>query len=323
MSSFMDRICSCIYNGGMKAFQEIRHYPTELSVWHSIHKNIGISAHWHNEIEIISLRAGSCVMHINSETIPAKAGDLLVCDSGDIHYCRDHSEDLVFEFLVFDPELLKFHMKNQAFASHKLDGTLVKGTELEEEWTGVLARIDREISGQKKYHKEYLRASLTAFWCCFLRYCTFAEDTPEVDQHRIVQQFRKVLSYMEQNYREEITLAQVADLAGFSVSYTSRFFRRLTGTGFLEYLNLLRVSNAADMLHNTDLRIIDIAYECGFNNNRSFNRTFLRYAGVTPSEYRERGSEDHSFGETLRSFREFTTEGDRNPTLIRAEETIE
>lgn len=302
----------------MKAFQEIREYPQGLEVWHSSIGNIGISAHWHNEIEFIYIAEGECTMNINSETIKAVAGDLIVIDSGDVHYCNERSKDLVFEFLIFNPNLLKFQLKKHTFGTHLIKKELVEGTSLKFEWNVLNNRIDRELNDQMKYYKEYIRSELTSFWCYFMRVYSSMEipDNNVHNQQQIVKKFRGVLSYMEEHFKEDITLNEISNIAGFSVSYTSKYFRKLTGYGFLEYLNMLRISYAADQLHNTELRIIDVAYDCGFNNIRSFNRTFLKYTGWTPSDYRESHIDESLFFASSRSFDEITTGADKNPTVI-------
>lgn len=302
----------------MKAFQEIREYTQGLQVWHSCIGNIGISAHWHNEIELIYIASGSCVMHINSETIDASEGDFILIDSGDVHYCHQRSEDLVFEFLIFSPDLLNFKLKKQTFGTHIINKELAERTSLKFEWNALTNRLDRELNDQMKFYKEYICSELSAFWCYLLRVYTSIEVhvSDAIAQNRIVTKFRGVLSYMEEHFREDITLNDISVIAGFSVSYTSKYFRKLTGYGFLEYLNMLRISYAAEQLHKEELRIIDIAYDCGFNNIRSFNRTFLKYTGWTPSDYRDSHIDESLFFASSRSFNEITTGEGKNPTVI-------
>jgi mannose-6-phosphate isomerase-like protein (cupin superfamily) len=77
----------------MKAFHEVRNYASDFMVWHEHYDNISFVAHWHREIELIYVRSGSAEIHVTDTTLSAKQGDLVVCDSGDIHYCDTHSED--------------------------------------------------------------------------------------------------------------------------------------------------------------------------------------------------------------------------------------
>lgn len=91
---------------------------------------------------------------------------------------------------------------------------------------------------------------------------------------------------MHSAYARPIGLEEIAEAAHMSPSSASRFFRRTTGTTVTDYLNLLRVGAACVLLRDTDLRIADIAADCGYANLSNFNRRFLDLRGTTPSAYR-------------------------------------
>jgi AraC-like DNA-binding protein len=79
---------------------------------------------------------------------------------------------------------------------------------------------------------------------------------------------------------------EAATAAGMSPAAFSRFFHRHVGKTYVGYLNELRVATACRALVETDRPIIEIAYECGFNNLSNFNRRFLMLKGATPRQYR-------------------------------------
>ena len=76
----------------------------------------------------------------------------------------------------------------------------------------------------------------------------------------------------------------------------SRFFRRATGNTFTDFVNLVRVNRACQLLMETERYITHIAYDVGFNNMANFNRRFLDINGMTPSEFRKQGA--GRFGKT-------------------------
>jgi AraC-like DNA-binding protein len=88
-----------------------------------------------------------------------------------------------------------------------------------------------------------------------------------------------------------------ADLAaelGMSESRFSRFFRRVTGNNYTDFVNRVRVNRACQLLMESDRRITHICYEVGFNNVANFNRRFLEVKGMTPTEFRRQS--EHRFG---------------------------
>ena len=84
---------------------------------------------------------------------------------------------------------------------------------------------------------------------------------------------------------------------GMSESRFSRFFRRATGNTFTDFVNLVRVNRACQLLMETDRQVTRICYEVGFNNVANFNRRFREIKGMTPSEFRHQA--EHRFGRIL------------------------
>ena len=97
----------------------------------------------------------------------------------------------------------------------------------------------------------------------------------------------KVKQFINDNYMDEIRLAQLADIAGMSPSAFSRFFKMHTGRNLSDYIIDIRLGFAARMLVDTNMSISEISFNCGFNNLSNFNRIFKRKKGCSPSEFRE------------------------------------
>lgn len=96
-----------------------------------------------------------------------------------------------------------------------------------------------------------------------------------------------IANYISQYYREEITLASAAEMAGFEKTYFSKLFRTITGFGFQDYLLQTRILAAEPLLKDPQLSINVIAEACGFSGGNYFGDVFRRYRGISPSEYRK------------------------------------
>ena len=83
-----------------------------------------------------------------------------------------------------------------------------------------------------------------------------------------------------------MTIAEMADLAGFSESHFMKFFKNTMGVPFTSYLNSYRLTMAGRLLLQSDDTILSIATEVGFDNLSYFNRAFKKQYGMTPSAYR-------------------------------------
>jgi AraC-like DNA-binding protein/CheY-like chemotaxis protein len=98
-----------------------------------------------------------------------------------------------------------------------------------------------------------------------------------------------VLPYLEENYREKITLSDAARVCAMDPFEFSRSFKREHGVTFRDYMIHMRIAAAADMLRNSRSSVLDVACSVGFNDHSHFSRLFRRYMGVSPSVFRKSG----------------------------------
>lgn len=99
---------------------------------------------------------------------------------------------------------------------------------------------------------------------------------------------QKAVNYIKQNYSKPITLDDIAHAATMSRSHLTNTFKLVTGTTPYEYLLTTRLEKASSLLIETNRSILQISYDCGFNNITNFNRAFKQKMGETPSALRLR-----------------------------------
>ncbi len=98
---------------------------------------------------------------------------------------------------------------------------------------------------------------------------------------------QKTLDYIEEHIGEEIEIEKLAETAALSLFYYQRLFGRLVKKSVREYIKLRRLARALKVLHNKDLRILDIALDYGFGSHETFTRAFKEAYSMTPEQYRE------------------------------------
>jgi len=108
------------------------------------------------------------------------------------------------------------------------------------------------------------------------------ERVPTASEQAVQRLVQMLSSHCDQSW----TLAQMAELCGIRRTRLSIVFQKLTGSTPMEYLGRLRMERAKTLLRETDIKVIDIAFECGFNSSQYFANTFKATTGMTPSEYR-------------------------------------
>lgn len=109
----------------------------------------------------------------------------------------------------------------------------------------------------------------------------------KIQQHSDSRRVQKVQDYINQHYKEEIRLNQLADMVGMTEVSFSRFFKLRTGKNLSDYIIDIRLGHATRMLVDSTMSIAEICYESGFNNLSNFNRIFKKKKLVSPKDFRD------------------------------------
>lgn len=110
----------------------------------------------------------------------------------------------------------------------------------------------------------------------------FSHANVGVDSRRV----QRVKDYIDKNYRDEIRLQELADLANMTPTAFSRFFKLRTNRNISDYIIDVRLGHAARLLADSTMSVVEICYHCGFNNISYFNRVFRKRKDCTPTEFR-------------------------------------
>lgn len=95
------------------------------------------------------------------------------------------------------------------------------------------------------------------------------------------------MKYISLNYKNKVTLQEIADFTGYSKNYICAYFKKYSGFSIIEYLNGYRVKKSQEYLKTTDMSVTEISLECGFESITHFGRTFKLISGCSPLQYRK------------------------------------
>jgi len=98
---------------------------------------------------------------------------------------------------------------------------------------------------------------------------------------------KKVEEFINEHFKDEIRLQVLADVANMTPTAFSRFFKLRTGKSISDFIIDVRLGYAARLLADSTNSVVEICYDCGFNNVSNFNRIFKKKKGCTPSQFRE------------------------------------
>lgn len=99
--------------------------------------------------------------------------------------------------------------------------------------------------------------------------------------------FDSILSYVERNYMQDISIQHIAETCSCSKSTISHLFKEYTGSSVKKYINTLRLNQAKKLIKASDLPISNIALLCGFASINYFSAAFKNEMGISPTEYRK------------------------------------
>jgi AraC family transcriptional regulator len=117
----------------------------------------------------------------------------------------------------------------------------------------------------------------------------YAATTPQVTVYEgglPQRQLSQVLDYMNDHLDHDIKLADLAALLNISQFHFSHMFKQAIGTSPYQYLLQQRIERAKQLLKQSDQPIMEIAFQCGFNNHSHLSQQFRRFTGMTPKAYR-------------------------------------
>ena len=129
--------------------------------------------------------------------------------------------------------------------------------------------------------------------------CGIVDKTIQIVEGKVVtdanhhdRRREEIVSFLECNYQQDISLTDLANHCMVTPSYMSSEFKKIFGTNFLFYLNQYRIDRARTLLRDESLSVREIARAVGFGTDQRLIRAFKRYTGMTPGRFRTAGSAD-------------------------------
>ena len=267
-------------------------FPLELYSIDSSHSRYIMPFHWHNDFEIVYIESGEFKMVIGETEYLASTGDAFLIGAGQIH--GGMPTDCVYHCVVFNPELL-LGKSNSGWRNDVLRICDWYGNELKCHYkadSGIIVKLIKDLLFALRLSERRGRqlATLSALYGIFGTVVIEGnlpnEDLPPRERLSGEKKMKKVLAYIEENYCETITLKNLASVVDMNVNYFCEFFRRHTHQTPIDYLNAYRIDAACRMLKVSGCTVTEAAFANGFNDLSYFVKTFKRYKGITPKQYR-------------------------------------
>lgn len=247
--------------------------------------------HWHPFVEILLCCKEGNEVSLNFRKHRMKPNDIVICFPGDLHSINNNSSDAFF-IIQFPMKLISvihdFNVMQQMFYKMpfcEYDPCNI----LHERMVSLIKEMVFLSESDEMFVDAKLYSLLLEFFSLFAKRCMnehVDDSATDADRTKSSNLMAEACLYIMQNCTEPLTIEDVARQIGISRSYFSHLFKDYTQTTFVDYLTKERIRKAETLFLGPKMKLIDIAYECGFSSSSSFNRTFKKIKGMSPKDFR-------------------------------------
>lgn len=235
--------------------------------------------HYHNLFEIYFLESGSCNYFIDNKSYEVLRGDIILIPEGVIHNTmyknEPHSRMLINCSGRFIPASVISVIPSMIY--------LYRNPEITDQVYGLFKKIENEYIQSDEFSSDIL--------CCYTHMLFFllARNKNKCTKVQSSNAYiETIIRYIQKNYSTDISLSKTAKMYSVSPEHLSRTFKKETGFGFCEYVTLVRLQQAEQVLrHANGTSISEIAYACGFNDSNYFSQKFKNAYGFPPSKLKK------------------------------------
>ncbi len=254
-----------------------------------------IPMHWHDSMEILFCLNGEVTVHTEKKSYSLSKNQLIVFDSREVHSINSASSLYMFlcmhvdkkQLSVYCPELELYNISCHPLPlDDPKSSKYIRLCQLARELTRTNIRDKSTRTMQSDGISLLMLADLVEY------FSEYAPPKAISDKAKPNDTIRDIISYVNDHYKEKISLDDIAAQTGFSREYFCRFFKQHMGVTFLQYVNEVRISHAGRLLMSTDMSVAEVMRESGFTNQTIFNRTFKELYGMTPRHARNSSPED-------------------------------
>ena len=261
------------------------------SVFHQ--KGPTFPSHWHEHIEFHYYTKGSAIVYCNSSPIYAKAGDLVVVNSNELHSGENTSGELEYICIIvgvdhlhssiIDPVETKYITpieQNLIMFQNKISGV--------ESVAECINNIAAEYNSKQTGFELEIKSNIYHLLALLMR--NQVKKVLSQSEYRLrarnLERFGIIFSYIDEHHADELTINILSRMVNLSVFHFCRLFKEITGKTLSEYINRVRIEKAERLLLEHEYTIGEVASLCGYNDINYFSRMFRRHRNMSPTQFR-------------------------------------
>lgn len=251
-------------------------------------------AHWHDELEIVTVTCGEIGYNVNGDNIRLHEGDTLIVNSRQLHFSIPVNEYKdKYNLCIIDPILLcgcfsiadryvRPIVDNKSLPYILIDADSDEGKAMYRESYAMMGCMNDNFA---------INAQFFNMWKIVIEYCKKEHALDEKNEaDPALLSIRKMLNYSRANFDKAITLDDISGAGGVSRTYCNQLFHKYTSRSPMDNLMRYRAERAAEYLEHSTFSMAEIARKTGFTGASYMSEIFKRYYNVSPREYRKNAS---------------------------------
>ncbi|MBQ7755937.1 MAG: helix-turn-helix transcriptional regulator [Oscillospiraceae bacterium] len=251
-----------------------------------------IPNHWHSDFELLYMLKGNLNYCVDGVSCTVNEGQLLFVNSARMHYGYwEKVMDCNYICTIIHPSLMNNYLLSKyldVITNQKAPPFLILRSEISRERKIIdsVLKINDYANKADEGYELGIMSCIYEILRHLMNIIKAVPDTVQTDSRRL-EAMHRMTGFIQQNFKEKISLAEIAASGFVSRSTCCEIFRKYTDKTPIEYLTEYRISKSSELLIASGLNVTEIAQRCGFSGSSYFTETFRKVIGCTPTEYRQ------------------------------------
>ena len=261
--------------------------------WVRVYGHDEFHLHFHNLTEIGICRYGDGDMYLDNDVCRYQNGTLTVIPENFPHITVSDGENANFwEYVFFDMKSIveELFPGNPVYQSQVIESLNKSAFISDEKKDKAIADIINfmidEAKNKKPYYQKKISLQLKALIIELVRKCDVSLEEEQPVKGTNMAQIAAALDYINKNYDKQIKAIELANICSMSETHFRRIFEEYINMSPMDYVNLIRIQRACDLMKKTNDSMDLVAVKCGFSTTSTFNRNFKKYLNTSPYQWK-------------------------------------
>ncbi|MBQ9898716.1 MAG: helix-turn-helix transcriptional regulator [Ruminococcus sp.] len=272
-------------------FETVEYDEKKYVMFYDNTDNEPYPVHWHNAVEFIMPLKNHYIVNVAGTDFDFRENEVLIVPPGELHSMPAiPGRRLIFQC---DNSILGEIPALEAIM-RSMHSPLIINSDYDREIHALAKKMMLDAMELYSSHSEVADVKIYMGILSFLlalrehqlqeQKASLECDDDQLDEY--TEKFGTVMKYIDSNYMYDLTLDQLADVAGYSKYHFSRIFKQYNSMSYIQYINARRTKAAEQLLLDPDLPITEVAMRSGFKSLTTFNRIFKDIKHCTPTDFK-------------------------------------